>query len=260
MKNKSNFTSKELILVLAMLGTNGKKVSVAKMKQLERKARKNKNDQLSYFVLLAVRTSKVKGKLVIPDRIGDFIITAQGVEDAITNDVGGFYNPAPAFLNTLHARNLALQAAEADVVLKVADAIGDRNTKRNEVELSLEDAVDYINGLVRNNQANAVSIITGANMVVIDMGVRVKEAFGAKRGTLSGTATLSAKKVARASSYLWQWSVDDQATWTEPNGTSGGKYTASRLRPLSKVWFRFKAILTKGDTTDWCQPIYVIIL
>jgi len=259
MKKEEIYTLKELYLIMQSTNKFGKPMSAAMAKRILRKAKAHKNDSLGSIILLAARVAIIKGKLVLSSNISIYITEVQGVYAKIFANAGGVY-PPPVWLPTLSTNINVLDAAEKDVQKDAPNAVATRNTAWVKVDLMMDDVVDFVNSLARNNQPNAVLLITGANMVVIDRGVRVKEILSAKRGKLSGTANLRAKKVPYAKSYVWEYSIDGGITWiTTIKITPGGNTVVTGLATLTIVHFRYYAVTTRGNT-DYCNAVYCVIL
>jgi hypothetical protein len=259
MKNLNVYTASELKKFANSLMKNGKPLSIAMKKRINRKAKSVGDGELKHIILLAARIAIIKGKLNLSGNIDIYISEVQGVYDKVFANAGGFY-PPPVWLPTLLTKINALAAAEKAVKDDVANAVATRNTAWVAVDLAMDDIVGFVNFCARGNQPNAVVIITGANMQVITRGVRIKEILSATRGKLSGTCRLMAKAVPFAKSYVWEYSKDGGITWiTSIPITPGGRTIVTGLTPLTIVHFRYYAVTTRGNT-DYCHPVYCVIL
>ena len=259
MKKHEIYSLKELHLIMQSKSKFGKPMSLAMAKRILRKAKARKNDSVGHIILTAAGLGIIKGKLFLSSNISSYISEVQGVYAKIYANAGGIY-PPPAWLPALSTKINDLDNAENNVQKDAPNAVATRNTAWVLVDLAMGDVVDFVNSLARNNQPNAVLLITGANMVVIDRGVRVKEILSAKRGKLSGTANLRAKKVPYAKSYVWEYSIDGGITWiTTIKITPGGNTVVTGLATLTIVHFRYYAVTTRGNT-DYCNAVYCVIL
>ena len=82
-----------------------------------------------------------------------------------------------------------------------------------------------------------------------------KPPIQAKRAATSGSAVVILLAVAQALTYLYEWSVD-QVTWQSM--TAGHtRVTIAGLTPGKLVWFRARAFLRNGTTTD---PVGIVDL
>jgi hypothetical protein len=82
-----------------------------------------------------------------------------------------------------------------------------------------------------------------------------KPPIQAKRATTSGSAVVILLAIAQALTYTYEWSLD-QVTWQSM--TSGQtRVTIAGLTPGKRVWFRARAFLRNGTTTD---PVGIVDL
>ena len=211
------------------------------------------------IILMAVtRVKTIKGKLILSSHIADFILTGKAIKRAVTLNVSGYFTVVWTDLVLFGTKLGALDTAQGNVVSKVAGAVATRDELWIEVELLTIGYVAYINGLARNLQIHAVELIQEAMMTVIIPGDKNKPFFAATRvPNQSGKVKLAARSVAKAKTYEYQQLIGD--VWTD---CTEGKATEimNGLTPMTKVFFRYRAICTKGVKTDWSDPVYVIVL
>ncbi|MEP7168393.1 MAG: hypothetical protein ABI855_03410 [Bacteroidota bacterium] len=69
-------------------------------------------------------------------------------------------------------------------------ALGAKIAAKKAVKLTLNAALDYVNGIARLNQAQAVEIITSAMMMVISERSLNKQDFAVRQGDATGEVKL----------------------------------------------------------------------
>ncbi|MFI5218947.1 MAG: hypothetical protein ACHQNT_05605 [Bacteroidia bacterium] len=215
------------------------------------------------MLIVSVKITRAKLGLSVNTRDGVFLLKARAIWQAITDDAGGFFAATPfALLATLNTQNGALATEMQNVELGVMGAEGAKIAAKVAVKLTLDAAVDYVNGLARLDQPNAVEIITTANMQVANAPAVKKQEFAVKQGEATGEiklASLAAKiegKYVKAS-YEWQYSTDNGVRWISLDATVRAKTVSTGMEVDIKTLFRKRYTTSKGGTTAWCTPIAI---
>jgi hypothetical protein len=227
------------------------------------KTMKNYAEPIRAIILMAITVKIIRAKLTLPLNTPDgrFLVKSQAIFQAFTNDVGGFFAAVPfSMLALLNTQNGALQSAMKNVELGVMGAEGAKIAAKLAVKLTLIAALDYVNGLARLDQANAVEIIRTADMQVANPPSINKQDFSVKQGTATGeiilrslAAKFNGKRV--KASYQWQYSIDNGVTWISLDNTVVAKTIATGMTVDVKTLFRKCSSTSKGGTTAWCNPI-----
>ncbi|MEP7170992.1 MAG: hypothetical protein ABI855_16610 [Bacteroidota bacterium] len=179
---------------------------------------------------------------------------------ALTDDVQGFFTTPFPLLATLNTQNGVLKDEMKNAKLKVPGAEAAKVTAKLAVKLTLDAALDYVNGLARLNQPNAAEIITSAQMMVISPRSVNKQEFSVKQGAATGEMKLSSlavridNKFVKAT-YDWQSSIDGGATWVSLPSTVVAKTVATGMRTGVPTLFRKRTISVKGGISAWSVPI-----
>jgi hypothetical protein len=199
-------------------------------------------------------TPHVIAVLKLPKSVHDVSAQAKAIVAAVT---GNSYLPTPSPATaTITADTAALDAAETVALTKVKGAVAERNVKLLVVRTDLTHLKGYVQQVADANPTNADAIITSAGMSIRKTPVRVKQAFVAKQGSVSGSADLVAKSAGRAS-YDWE-SSPDQKTWTLLPSTLQAHTTVPNLTPGATVYFRSRPT-TKVGQGDWSQIVSLIV-
>lgn len=229
------------------------------------KTRSKYEKPLRSFIMLivSVKITRAKLGLNLNTRDGVFLLKSRSIFQAITDDAGGYFAATPfALLALLNTQNGALATEMQNVELGVIGAEGAKIAAKLAVKLTLDAALDYVNGLARLNQANAVEIITSANMLVANAPTINKQDFAVKQGDATGEIkliSLAAKidgKYVKAS-YEWQYSINNGAAWISLDATVVSKTVATGMEVDIKTLFRKRYTTSKGGTTAWCNPIAI---
>jgi hypothetical protein len=85
-----------------------------------------------------------------------------------------------------------------------------------------------------------------------------KPPLAAKHGATSGTAIVTALAILRALTYTFEWS-SDQVNWSAQT-TGKAKIALSGLTPGKTYWFRVRAFLRDGTTTDYVPAVSLIVI
>lgn len=215
-------------------------------------------------IIMAVIMRTTKGKLGfnLNTNDGTFLFKAQGIFDALTANTGGFYTPPFANLALLATQIAAFQATINDMEMGVIGAEGAKTEAKKALKITLLGALNYVNNLAFLDQANAVEIITGANMLVINAGSINKQDFAVRQGDATGevklislAARFNNKRV--NASYDWQYSRDNGTTWVSLDSTVVAKTVAVGMTVDLKTLFRKRSTTVKGGTTAWCNAIAI---
>jgi hypothetical protein len=238
--------------------------------KLKRKYEERYEEKFERIVMLLVLPRLIKAKLGfgINTRNGDFLLRSQTIFEAFTNDVGGFFAAVPfAMLALLGTQNTTLQQAMKNVKLGIAGAEGDKIAAKQAAKLTLDAALDYVNGLARLNQPNAVAIIDTAKMEVIGAKSLNKQDLTVQQATGSGEAilrVLAAKnelgKLIKAA-YEWQYNItagDNEAAYIYLHPTVVAKTLVTGMTTGIKIWFRKRVTTSKG-TGAWSPPVSIIL-
>ncbi len=197
-----------------------------------------------------------KAVLKLPRRIAALIAFVKAIVQAMT---GNPWFPAPSpTLATVTTDINNLDAAESVALTKVKGAAGTRNSKKNVVINDSHGLLAYVQGIADVNPLSADAIITGAGMFIKKTGSHVKSLLQVKQGRVSGSVILTAKSSAARASYEWEYSLD-AVTWVSLPSTLQAKTTVSGLTPLKTYYFRFKAVLKKGEG-NWSTYVSAVVL
>jgi hypothetical protein len=134
-----------------------------------------------------------------------------------------------------------------------------RDTVAEHLRSLLNRLKAYVQGVADDNIEHAVAIIESAGMSVAPKGSREKPPFAVRQGPVSGTVLLIARAIAKVATYFWQMSEDDGKTWIDLARTLSADTKVTDLVPGRTYRFRFRAV-TRRETTDWCDPLPIIVL
>ena len=179
----------------------------------------------------------------------------QIVDQKVTGNVN--FNPAPAALADLHAalpifatalQNAATQKGMAGALTAARIAVSD----------ALDHLADQITAGARKQPPEVgAAMIESAGLKVKKVAVRIKLPLAAGYGTVSGTALLVARAVAKVAMYFWQVSTDG-VHWTDcPSSNTKSATTITGLTPCTLYYFRFRAQTRKG-MGDWSASVSLI--
>jgi hypothetical protein len=106
---------------------------------------------------------------------------------------------------------------------------------------------------------DTLPILANVLMYKSDVGAHApKPPLAAKHGPTSGTAVVTALAILHALTYGFEWSLD-QLTWSTT--TSGqARTTFTGLAPGKMYWFRVRAFLRDGTTTDYVHPVSLTMI
>jgi hypothetical protein len=85
-----------------------------------------------------------------------------------------------------------------------------------------------------------------------------KPPLRAAHGATSGSSILVALAIAHALTYTWEWSTDQQ-TW-QSTTTGKARVTINGLTAGKLYWFRVRAFLRDGTTTDWVASVGLMMI
>ena len=138
-----------------------------------------------------------------------------------------------------------------------------KNTAKRKLKYTLDSALDFINELARDNRMDAVTIITGANLIVHKKRVVNKKELEAVLGRATGEIILkcTAEKVNGKyvdATYMWQYSIDKGKTWEPIDPTHSAKVVVTGMLPGISTLFRTRSKTSKKGLTAWCNPVEII--
>jgi hypothetical protein len=87
---------------------------------------------------------------------------------------------------------------------------------------------------------------------------RPKPPLAAKHGETSSTVVVAALAILRALTYTFEWSFDQVAWSTITTGKT--RITVTGLTPGKVYWFRVRAFLKDGTTTDYVDPVSLMVI
>jgi len=85
-----------------------------------------------------------------------------------------------------------------------------------------------------------------------------KPPLSASHGATSGTVVVTALAIVHALTYGFEWSVD-QMTWSTTT-VGQARTTLTGLTPAKVYWFRVRAFLRDGTTTDYVHPVSLVVI
>jgi len=191
-----------------------------------------------------------------PTSVPALLKFAQAFASGLT-DNANFPDSAPivASINTAYT---ALNTAETAAKARTQGAVAARNVEKGNLLTALHAGKSYVQGKADANPAQGQAIIESSSLTVRKTAIRQKAVFAAKPGAVSGSVDLTAKVVARRSSYEWDWSADGGKTWTTLPSTLQAKTTVPNLPVGTIASFRFRPV-TKAGEGDWSQIVTLLI-
>jgi hypothetical protein len=205
---------------------------------------------------MTVSMHVVRASLNRPTRVGDLLIYARSIVEAMT---GNPWFPAPLpSLAKVQAAIDALEKAQADTLSRTKGLAALRNLALKKLVDLLNRLKAYVQAVANDNPDFAVSIIESARMNVVGSAPGRKLVLAVYRGAVSGSVRLVARAVAKEASYEWQVSDDEGKTWITLPRTMQAKTTVSSKRPGKTYGFRFRAV-TRRFTTNWCDPVFYVV-
>jgi hypothetical protein len=194
--------------------------------------------------------------LKLPTRVQALITYATGIVTALTGNPN-FPSIVPTVV-TLTAAIAALQTAETAALARAKGAVITRNEKRLALVQLLQQLKGPIQAAADANLENGASIIASAGVAVKKTVVRSPQVFGAKPGTLTGTAKLVTATAGHRASYEWEYSTDGGKTWVTAPATLQAKTTVPGLTVGTTAQFRSRAV-TKTGEGNWTQPVSLVV-
>ena len=240
------------------------KISINDVRNFAHMSVKNQRKYARAFVIVAISVRIIKGKLGFNMRTNDstFVTKARGIFTALTNNTGSFYTPAFTGLATIDTQADALQSA---INAFEQGGLGTEEAKliaKRALKITLDAALGYVNNLAFLDQANAIQIITGADMLLVRPPFREKPDFEVKQSTATGEINLISKairfdgKLVRGF-YEWQYSTDNGATWVSLDSTTIAKTTAMDMEVGVNTLFRKRTTSRKTGVSAWCPAIAI---
>jgi hypothetical protein len=194
--------------------------------------------------------------LKLPTRVQALITYATGIVTALTGNP--YFPTIVPTLATLTAAIAALQTAETAALARAKGAVITRNEKRLALVQLLQQLEGPIQAAADANLENGASIIASAGVAVRKTVVRSPRVFGAKPGTISGTAKLFTATAGHRASYEWEYSTDGGKTWVTAPATLQAKTTVPGLTVGTTVQFRSRPV-TKTGEGNWTQPVSLVV-
>ena len=166
-------------------------------------------------------------------------------------------------LALLDSQNQELAKAVAAIKQGGLGLEGKKNGLKKNVFNTLISALGYINDLCRDDQDNAVNIITGCTMVQVKEPTNQKQDFAVKQGKATGEIILTAlaEKVNSKyvlTTYMWQFSIDGGKSWLDLDPTLKAKTVASGMVIGLSTLFRKRTKTTENGMSKWCNPIGIV--
>ena len=217
---------------------------------------------LQGIILFSVTAKTIKGKLGFDINTPDekFLFNSQAIFNAITADINGLYSPVFAKLALLGTQNDAFNKAMG-LLRQLGVGL---EAKKNAIKLKLFNTListlGYINDLCRDDQPNAVTMITGAKMIVVKEKTSEKQDFAVKQGKATEEVDLISLAVKIGSkyvpaTYMWQFSIDGGKTWEDLEPTSVAHTTATGMLIGISTLFRKRTKTTQYGMSKWSPPI-----
>jgi hypothetical protein len=196
--------------------------------------------------------------LLFPKGNKELITFARAVYSAML-DNPSFPNPNPALV--IFAGNIdAFDEAETEASMRTRGAAALRDAKKQKVKEDLFHLCDYVQSVVETNTspAAAVAVIQSAFMSVRKAPKRAPNPeLSAKNTDILGKVALTAKPVARAATYYWEYSLDT-STWTALPDTMQTRIELPGLMSAHVYYFRFRA-LTKEGQRDYSPVVSLYV-
>jgi hypothetical protein len=202
-------------------------------------------------------TTSPLAALILPKGNVALILFAKATHGALLNNTN-FPDPKPPLAE--FAEDIAaFEEAETKAASRTRGAAKLRNVKKKKVREDLFHYRDYVQGVVEKapNAAAAAALIESAFMSVRKAPKRSTPEVSAKNGDVSGKVVLSAKAVAPAATYFWEYS-EDQSTWTPVPETMQARTEVSGLTSARLYYFRFRA-LTRAGRQDYSHVVSLVV-
>lgn len=152
----------------------------------------------------------------------------------------------------------SLDAAQTVALTRVKGAASARDDKKLIVVKEADGLRASVQGVADANPAHAEAIILSAGMFVKGKGGYSKDGFTVTHGEISGSVILSVKAVEANASYEWQQRTAD-GTYINLPTTRQCKTTVAGLTPGTMYYFRFRAVLRKGEG-NYSQEVRIIVI
>lgn len=204
-------------------------------------------------------TSKTHREVVVtkfPTSVVALLKYVQAFIAALTNNTN--FTDAAQIIAALQAGFTTLDTAETAAKTRAIGTVAARDTAKENMLTVLHGAKAYVQGKADAAPDRAKEIIESAGLLVRKTPVRVKLAFTAKPGPVTGSVHLAAKSVTRRGAYEWQWSADAGKTWTLLPVTVQAKTLVPNLPVGQSVSFRFRAVTRSGEG-DWSQVVTLLV-
>ncbi len=194
--------------------------------------------------------------LLLPKKILELLNFAKAVLKAMTGNAY-FPNPTPT-LAQLTSAITALDAAQVVATTRAKGAVQARKVTRDALVILLKQLRQYVQGVVESQLADALAIATSAGLTLARRTVRIKPNLAVKQGANAGMVTLVAKAVAGATTYYWQFSLD-QKVWTSVPETTKATTEIEGLTVGQLYSFRFGTLAVKQVKSDFSPFVSFLV-
>ncbi len=191
-----------------------------------------------------------------PTSVPALLKFAQAFASALTDNAN--FPDSAAIVAAINTGYTTLNTTETAVKARTQGTVAVRDVAKANLLTSLHAGKSYVQSKADANLPQGQAIIESSSLAVRKTTIRQKAVFAAKAGAVSGSVDLTAKVVARRSSYEWDWSADGGKTWTTLPSTLQAKTTVPNLPVGTNASFRFRAV-TKAGEGDWSQIVTLLI-
>jgi hypothetical protein len=190
------------------------------------------------------------------------LVLAQLVHDKMLDNIGIF--PAPFVpLGTL-AQQIADLAASQRALKRRLLTAAERDVKRDVLWTTLEDLLQYVQGISDGAGEQSAAIIESAGFKVATAPVAPKPPLGAKRGQAPGSVILRANATLLAASpsrrgrfFGWEYTLDGR-TFVAVDPTTVAHTTIAGLPALTVAGFRARVVDSTGPGA-WSQVVSLVV-
>ena len=237
-------------------------ISNNQMKNIAKMSVKNQKKMGAIILMAIIRIIKGKLGFGLRNNDGSFLFKSKAISSALKTNASGFYDPAFPDQTDLDNKIDAFEDAVNNMSSGAPGAEGLKTEAKMALKFVLDAALAYVNNIAYSDQPNAVAIITGAQMQVINRGSINKPDFSVKQGRGTGEVILTARAAKFDNKYVsgtyeWEYSVDNGTTWIALPVTAVAKTTVSGLEVDVKTLFRNRVGTVKGGTSAWSTPVEI---
>ena len=208
--------------------------------------------QLKKRVVVVFNLSKVR-------RLGDFRYKVGGISNAIGGNTTVFATPLPTVL-IVNGHITAMDAAQADVELRLQGSVAIRNAAFNVVVSDIRAWVRYVQALIdAEPDYEQQLIIAGSSAFDTRVnGVYIKPPLKAIALPTPGSVKLTAVSAGKNAAYNWQQSINNGSTWVELPPTNVANTAVSGLNAKASYLFRFRSVV-KNVVSAWSGTVGLVI-